>query len=556
MPFLNWRIWSIALALLALVGCGGASTREGDVEVALQGTFQKRILTTAGFTNTELRPARFAYAEVYNERDRSRPMATGYLDENGHGFALLPSGVNVFLVLYARVEVPGATPFALRGSVKQGSLDPAHADFQNLDAFNGIADWTVLGSSTTVGTRASLSATATGREAAAFNIADQLVTYGRGVQMAEPGLRLPNLHAFWTDNDLDPASNYTSAPVCAWNLSKNLPLVQDSGRAVFTFRVQGNSGSVADPFTYGDAFNDSAVQRAMVRQLFADRSYPEDGSKLISLLRRDNDNTYVSRGYQSESTIAFTEGFGDVLTAAFRSNPTLITVSDTGTITTFRLDAPSPFPHAAGQGEFYRDAVSNSLYGIWQNVLGGTQAGLQTLWKAAAFPHSPVVDLEYLNAPLGCYPTYLRGLKKDLSATQWNAALGELAKEAIGDVTTPAYFNSTALWLFGSTNFSTSGTLQTYASPVYYDRNQSEAYLFTQVFPADRTITLSLTGGQDFFLELIGPTGLVDGSYQPTGTGIRTLALRNLPAGTYVARVRAGNTTANNNAAGYTLSIQ
>ena len=53
------------------------------------------------------------------------------------------------------------------------------------------------------------------------------------------------------------------------------------------------------------------------------------------------------------------------------------------------------------------------------------------------------------------------------------------------------------------------------------------------------------TSGQDFYLELIGPGGWVAGSTGSELTGsTRTLTVTNLPAGVYVARVRAGATSA------------
>ncbi len=63
------------------------------------------------------------------------------------------------------------------------------------------------------------------------------------------------------------------------------------------------------------------------------------------------------------------------------------------------------------------------------------------------------------------------------------------------------------------------------------------------------------TSGQDFYLELIGPGGWVAGSYDSAFTGqTRSLSIANLPAGTYVARVRAGATTATGQAT-YDLSV-
>ena len=105
--------------------------------------------------------------------------------------------------------------------------------------------------------------------------------------------------------------------------------------------------------------------------------------------------------------------------------------------------------------------------------------------------------------------------------------------------------------------FSGSGTLQTYdaSQARYYDQDQSQAYRFTQAASGTRTITMTPTGGQDFYLELIGPGGWVAGSTDSTLTGqTRTLTVPNLAPGVYAVRVRAGATTATGTF-GYTISI-
>ncbi|MDE3245544.1 MAG: hypothetical protein KGN80_05610, partial [Acidobacteriota bacterium] len=100
------------------------------------------------------------------------------------------------------------------------------------------------------------------------------------------------------------------------------------------------------------------------------------------------------------------------------------------------------------------------------------------------------------------------------------------------------------------------GSLQTYAPSlgIYYDRNQSQAWRFTQSSVGSRTITMTPTGGQDFWVEVLGPGGIWADSIGGA-TGTRSFTTGNLPIGVYAVRVRAGNTTATGTF-GYTLSVQ
>jgi hypothetical protein len=162
---------------------------------------------------------------------------------------------------------------------------------------------------------------------------------------------------------------------------------------------------------------------------------------------------------------------------------------------------------------------------------------------------------ELNGATLGCYPSYLIGVKNRLTGGQWSNALAELQAEAIPDPT-PAYFNSTALYQPIAFGQILSGSVQTYAPSEarYYDWDQSKAFRFSQFSTSSRVVTMVPTGGQDLYLEVLGPGGWVNGSYSNPGS-TRTLPLPNLSAGVYAIRVRAGSTTATTNA-GFSLSVQ
>jgi hypothetical protein len=132
----------------------------------------------------------------------------------------------------------------------------------------------------------------------------------------------------------------------------------------------------------------------------------------------------------------------------------------------------------------------------------------------------------------------------------------ELTKESIPEPTS-AYFAGTALWSTQpSVPFTVNGTVQTYAANQnrYYDRSQSQAWRFTQNVTGSRTLTLNPTGGQDLWIELIGPGGIYGGSTSGT-QATRTFTVTGLTPGAYAVRVRAGNTTATTNAA-YSLTVQ
>lgn len=557
MSIRTWRFVASLLALGALAACGGgsSSTYNSDAQITIQAQFEKRPLTPTGFGATTTLPARYCYAELC-DAGSGAILASGYLGSGGTGTVAVARGSQVYVNVYARYQVPSADPtsFFMRGSVKNA---PQPLGALTSSAFAALPDWYVTSNTFTANQDGTLAVTALAgnRIAGAFNIADQAVTFAAAVRdMDGTGtLRLPNLHTFWTTS-LNPADQARTYPAVTWASSSAI-LTSSSGRALFSHQVYGLDTGAANTET--DEWDDGVLQETFARLLFADNSYKPDGSSALSLLRRDNDNVYVSRYTPSESTAAFVAGFSDFLSAAARNNPQILdSYVDGGGVS--QVDDYDLSSHAlvasANKGEFTRGSIAVSLWGLWKNDLGGSQAGLQTLWQAVTSPRAYADGTgEYEQATLGCYPSYLLGVASRVTSTTWNAILGELALEAVPDPS-PAYFATNALWLTVGVPYAASGALQTYDASQnrYYDWDQSQAYRFTHGGGA-RTITMTPTGGQDFYLELLGPGGWVAGSYGTPGS-TRTLSLSNLPAGVYAVRIRAGATTATGTY-GYTISI-
>jgi len=560
----TWRFLTalLPLALLALLAaCGGSSSSSSgssEAQITLQAQFEKVALTPTGFGATSILPARYCYAEVRDVASGGL-LASGYLGSGGTGTAYVPRGMQVYVNVYAEYQVPSADPnsFFMRGSVKNAPLYTtptiSATDFAN------IPDWYVTSDTFLANQDGTLSVTAraSNRIAGAFNIADQAVTFASAVRdMDGTGtLRLPNLHTFWTTST-NPADQVRTYPEATWASATSI-LTSGSGRALFSHAVYGLGTGAAGTET--DEWDDGVLQETFARLLFADYSYKPDGSSALSLLRRDNDNAYVSRYAPSESTAAFVAGFSDFLSAAARNDSRILDsyVDGSGIQQVEDFDLAShAMVSVANKGEFTRGSIAVSLWGMWKNDLGGGQAGLHTLWQAVTSGNAYADGTgEYEQATLGCYPSYLLGVQSRVSAATWNTALGELALESVPNPT-PAYFASTALWQTVGVPFSGSGSLQTYDASQnrYYDWNQSQAYRFTHLGGA-RTITMTPNGGQDFFVELLGPGGLWTGSTDKSLAGqTRTLSLSSLPAGVYAVRVRAGYTTATGTY-GYTLNI-
>ncbi|WP_243384075.1 hypothetical protein [Geothrix alkalitolerans] len=547
MPPRSWRFLLGLLLLLPFAACGGGSGSNvnPDAVITLQAQFEKLSLTSAGPGATTLHPARYCWAEVRDASSGSL-LASGYLGSDGTGRTTVPKGLQVYVQVFADYQVPSADPasFFMRGSVRNA---PLPATSLTNAAFDALPEWSVTSSTFLADRDGTLAVTArtSNRIAGAFNIADQAVTFGAAVRDMDGSttLRLPDLHTFWTTSASSADQQRTYPAVLTG--SGSTILVSGQSRALFGHQVYG-LGSGA-PNTETDEWDDGVLQETFARLLFADYSFKPDGSSSLSLLRRDNDNVWVDRGVQSESSAAFVAGFSDFLAGAVRNNSQILDsyVDGAGVAQVDVFDLTDHgFVPAAAKGEFARGSVAVSLWGLWKNVLGGGSTGLNTLWAAVrstqAYPNGTG---EYEQATLGCYPTYLQGVASRTTATTWQSALNELALESVPspDAT---YFAGTALWLTRSLPFADSGSLQTYAPSLgyYYDRDQSQAWRFVHSGGA-RTITMTPTSGQDFYLELIGPGGWVAGSYSNPGS-TRTLTFSNLPAGTYVARVRAGATTA------------
>lgn len=560
----TWLSGLVLIPLLTLVGCA-SNNGPDEIDVSLRATYEKRDLGVGGFSTLAQKPARFCFAEV---RDAANDgvWASGFLGSDGTAWATVPRGTRVYLKVYAQYEIPATAPgqdFFFRGSVKVGR---ASASYTSVDAFNALPNAILSGPAVSVDNQATLSVVASEstRENGPFAIADQAVTFGQGVQALEPTLKLPNLHSFWSSS-LSAPTPATTFPSLARDASGR-GLRHLSGRAVFQHEVRGHAtGALA----FGaDEYNDSKLLESFGHLLFADNSYPEDGRSYGSILRRDNDPVYVARDVQAEPSVAFANGFADFLSCALRNSPVLYDIQPNGSIQSFRLDRHDQFSPVSGQGEFYRGSVAISLWGTWKNSLSGNTADLLPLWNATLGTQAN----EYNTAPLAAFPTYLVGLKRLLgpSSAAWTGVINQLALENMGDLTQSAYFSSNAFW----TNvpvlpFTGSGSLQTYdpAQARYYDRNQGIAFRFQQTSTSNRSFTVQPTGGQDVWLELLGPGGYVlDTTGQPfissadTRVGgvpqPRTLSVNNLPPGDYVVRVRVGYTSANNPAASFSLTIQ
>jgi len=556
MPSRNWRVLASLVVLVLLTACRGGS--DGFVsgptaQITLQAQFEKKPMTPGGPGAITLRPARYCWAEV-RDAGSNALLASGYLGSDGTGTALVPQGLSIYVQVFAQFQVPSADPnsFFQRGSVKNAPL-PTSA--LSLSAFSAIPVWSVTSATVLADRDGTLSVTAlaSNRIAGAFNIADQAVTFSAAVRDmdASTTLRLPNLHSFWTTST-SPVDQARTYPALTYS-SATTYLVSDSGRALFSHGLYGLSGGAS---TETDEWDDGVLQETFARLLFADSTYKADGSSSLSLLRRDNDNVWVDRAVQSESTAAFVAGFSDFLSAAIRNDSRIldsyVDAGGTARVDLFDL-TDHTFVPATAKGEFSRGSIAISLWGLWKNVLGGGQTGLKTLW-AAARSATPYLDGtgEYEQATLGCFPTYLQGVYSRVTAPTWSTALSELSLEAIPNPNA-AYFAGTALWNTRPIGFSETGSLQTYGSTWYYDRNQGQAWRFTHS-GGTRTITMTPTSGQDFYLEVLGPGGWVAGSYNNPGS-TRTLTLTGLPAGVYAARVRASLADTSGGLNTYTISV-
>ncbi|MBI3131866.1 MAG: hypothetical protein HYZ13_11120 [Acidobacteria bacterium] len=542
MSLTRWLI--LPSALLLSLGCVSVKDTPSSASLSVTGLYRDPSTGT-------LKPTRYCWAEVY-DLTTGTVADNGYLSASGQGTFSYTAGNSLQVRIFSRVEVPDGANFTLRGSVKSSTLAGSYA---TADAFNAVSDMNLT---STVGSGSSISLIAEPDAAQtdmAFNAVDQMVAFGLGMKTIQPGIRLPNLHAFFS-----PSYQVTEYPTVLRNGGGQV-LQQPSGRAIFALRVAGDISGAAG--TNDDLGDDAVLLEAYSHLLFADHSLQETGASALSYLRRDNDDQWVDRDIQSEPSIAFATGYGDFLACAFRSldgatNPQRIedTYTSSGGVfstATYDLSAHAT-ARAANQGEFYRGAVAISLWQTWRVALGGSTSALQALWDATARSQSG----EYLNAPLGAYPTYLLGVKNLFgpASANWTNTLFQLGLESVQDPT-PAYFASGALWTTTAVlPYATAGSFPTYvpSAGINFDRNQAATFVFTHG-GGPRTLTVT-TPSAGLVVDLIATDGLYDQAVATSGAnGVITYA--SLAAGTYAVRVRVDYLRSYpNGTANWTLSIQ
>lgn len=546
---LNWRSLFVVFSLAFLVGCistgdgtdgggGGGNT----VRVSIQASYEKQLVTPAGYGSVVSTPARYAYVEI-RQVSNNALLANGYMGSDGTGYADIPTGSYIYARVFAAFEVPvtSGTGFLMRGSV-------VNASYFTSTPFDQTSDWYVDSSSVTANSSGTLTVKAltNNRIAGAFNIADQTVSFALKVRDLEPALRLPNLHTYWSTSS-NPNDQTRTYPTVLKNTAGQV-VKSTSGRAIFTHAVYGLQNGPA--WTEQDEWDDGALVETYARLLFANYSYQSDGSSALSLLRLDNENTYVSRLRPTEPSASFAGGFCDFFAAAALGNPQLLDSYRNGTgalvVDTFDLRLHNQID-ANLRTEFTRGSVAVSLWNIWQNALGGSSSGLGTLW-ASVRSNVALADGtgEYNAAAISAYPTYLTGLKAR-AAFSWSAIVAQLGAESIPEPNT-AYFGSTDLWTPVSVPSGTqTGNLRCYPASDhrYYDYGpwtpnytQSLNYKFTLTGSRPVSVTMNPIDGQDFELDVLGPQGWLASSYAAPFGVQRSLNLGTLQAGTYVVRVR------------------
>lgn len=552
------RLWFSLLTLVFTVGCfraeadgdGSSSGRKVDVTVSAQ--YEKRLLGPNGFGGSEWRPIRNCVVELrYSVGDSIADYA--YLDDSGRARLSVPEGRDIYALLWAYAVVPGSkTSTYLIASVKDMSPKGPNTrltmkqNYKDIQEFNNLLDAFVKSETLTAraGQSFALSLPASYYESTAFNIADQMVTFAKRMNELDPTLPLPDMAAFWGNG-----SYTTESPTLALDAT-NAPLRQKKDYPpILQFTVRSALNGM--PATTEDGLNDSQLQLMLCRSLFADQSNFADGQRELSTIRRDHDDTWVSRRIKSDPALAFTNGFSDFLSCAFRGGRSLTDFDEYGAPYTFYLDDHAQFPKEASRGELYSGSVAISLYGIWKNTLGGSPNGLQQLYNAAVFSKGP---REYNNTILASYPTFLQGLKNQ-SGVNWSGVLSELGRESIGDVTTESYFSNGPLWTTAYNNV-IRDTLTLTGDRYFFDYDHQKAYRFVQASTMPRRFTLSYGTGQDMYLELLNTNGLTAGSWNTTSLPGRELNFSSLPAGEYLIRVRAGYKNSATGTANFTLNIQ
>lgn len=542
-----------ALALGLLTGCtssAGLGPGGNGALVSVQATYQKEVLAPNGSHTMTSLPARYCYVEFRDASNNAVLGDSGYLDGAGQGTFRVPAGSSVYAKVYADWAVPGdgaGAPDVMRGYTVNA---PYGTDF------NQTVDWAVTSASFTA-TDGSLTVQALddgNHIAGAFAIADQGVTFALGLRGVAPTATLPTLAMYWSTStsSADQARAYPAAVFSGANI------VTVDGRALFEASVYGNPAHVAN--TEEDQWDDGTLGETYAHLLFAPYSYKADGSSSLSWLRSDTENVpFLSLAGPSEPSQAFIAGFSDFLSAAFRNDPRILdSYYDGGGVLRVQDEDLSVPDNTLG--EFSRYGVAGSLWSMWQGALGGGSTGLQSLFQEASAGPRPALDAvgDYLGAPLGCYPTYLVGLRAD-TGSAWNNCLPALTAWGVSNPSA-LYFSATTLWTNEPGSFTASGTLQLPASPAYlaecYDRDGAALYRFTQGSTATRTFTLT-PNGQDMELDLIGPNGPVVFDYQAP-YGFQRQFQSTLSPGDYVIRVRANPDNTLTHTAGtygFTLSL-
>lgn len=545
---------SVSSVLLGLLlACNGSGAGSGNnASFTVRAAFQKEVLAPNGTHTTTTLPARYCYVEFHDNASNAITGSGGFLDGTGQGVFQAPEGESIYAVVYAAWQVPSSSSssYFMQGEVVNAPYGTA---------YSSTSDWYVTSATFTAGagTLDVLALDDASRLGGAFNIADQGVTFALGMQGLAPAVPLPNLAVYWSTSTAA-NSQYRAYPQAA--LDSNNNLILQSGHALFQASVMGNASGAAN--TEQDEWDDGTLGETYAHLLFAPYTYKADGSSALSYLRADTENVpFISLGVPAEPSQAFIAGFADFLSAAFRGNPQILDSyrNGSGVLQVQNEDLSQP----SNLGEFSRYGVAGSLWSMRQ-ALGGGQTGLQTLWNATLTSDSSLDSVgDYNGSPLGCFPTYLVGLRAATGAS-WPACQTAFATWGVSDPTATYFATGSALWVNEATPFSLTGaSLTTPASnasgafpDLCYDRSGAALYRFTQGSTGSRTIQMTPTG-QDFELDLLGPNGPVAFNYTSPFGNTRTLT-PTLAPGSYVIRVRVNPDNTLSRAAGsysYNLSL-
>ena len=544
----------LALPILGLLlACSGSGTggSGGTSGVAVTASFQKEVWASTGTYSTTTLPARYCYVEFRDDSTNAVVGDSGFLDGTGQGRFSVPSGESIYAVVYAAWRLPSPTSgvYFTQGEVVNATF--------GTPLTSTVSDWYMTSASFTAsnGNLNLLALDDSNRIAGAFNIADQGVTFAVGMQGLLPSsATLPNVAVYWTTSIIN-NNQYRVYPQVGYDSGNNI--IVENGHALFLAGVMGNKSGAAN--TEQDEWDDGTLGETYAHLLFAPYSYHTDGSSSLSYLRADTENVpFISLRGPSEPSMAFVDGFSDFLSASFRNNPVLLDsyLDGSGVLQVQDEDLSAPDNTL---GEFSRKGVAGSLWSMSQ-TLGST--GLQTLWDAANAASDPSLDFvgNYNGAPLGCFPTYLVGLRAT-PGIPWPSCQADFSAWGVSDPT-GLYFSGTSLWTNESVPFSVSGaTLTTPATTssgaplsLCYDKAGAALYRFTQGSTSSRTITLT-PSSQDFELDLIGPNGPVAFNYASPYGNTRTLT-PTLAPGTYVIRVRVNpDNTLARSAGSYSYSL-